>query len=122
MNDKFIEWLYKELKSRNLNQRQLAIIAGLSPGTISHVLGGSRNPGLDFCEKIAEAFDIPTVLVLEKAGIILKDDLRKDSDLLLLEHLFHSLNKQDRQLLLDFARMLKQKHVNESNKYNEPDQ
>lgn len=98
-----------------MNQRQLAIIAGLSPGTISHVLGGSRNPGLDFCEKIAEAFDIPTILVLEKAGIISIEDIGKDPDFLLLEHFYHSLDRQDRRLLVDFAKMLKHKRFVESN-------
>ena len=98
-----------------MSQRQLALIAGLSPGTISHVLGGSRNPGLDFCEKIANAFDIPIILVLEKAGIISREDIGRDSDMILLEHLYHSLNKQDRRLLIDFAKMLKQKYFIESN-------
>jgi len=115
VNDKFIEWLYKELKSRNMSQRQFALLAGLSPGTISHVLGGSRNPGLDFCEKIAEALDIPTILVLEKAEIISKEEIGKDTDFLLLEHLYHSLDKQDRRLLIDFAKMLKHKRFIESN-------
>jgi|LDZU01.1.fsa_nt_gi transcriptional regulator with XRE-family HTH domain len=114
VKDKFIEWLNNELKVRNINQRQLAINAGISPGTVSHILSGTRNPGPEFCEKVAKAFDIPVMVVLEKADILSAKVAEYDPDLIILEHLYYSLNKQDRRLLLDFAKMLKQKYLTDT--------
>lgn len=38
----FIDWLNKEMSSRELSQNKLAKMAGISQGAIGHVLAGRR--------------------------------------------------------------------------------
>jgi transcriptional regulator with XRE-family HTH domain len=105
--DALIELIDNELEERGWNRAELSRRSKVSEAHISRVMSQTYKPGPEFCEKIAKALDLPAVLVFEKAGIlptILTDD---DPDFKIVEHLYYLLNKQDRQLLIDFAKMLK---------------
>lgn len=70
INETFTNWLNAELEKREWNYSKLATKAKISKGTISHILSGRRNPGSDFCEKIARAFNIPPDEVYRRAGLL----------------------------------------------------
>lgn len=50
--------------------RELARRAGLTHVTISNVLNGARNPGVEFCLGVAKAFYEPPEIVFRRAGIL----------------------------------------------------
>ena len=66
----FVSWLEKELKARGWTMRELARRAGLTHVTISNVLNGTRNPGVEFCLGVARAFREPPELVFRRAGLL----------------------------------------------------
>ena len=68
----FGPWLLSELESRNLNQAELARRAKSTEATISRIILGKRNPSAKLCNAIAKVLELPSELVLDKAGIIRK--------------------------------------------------
>lgn len=66
----FARWLEKEIEAKGWTIRELARRAGLTHVTISNVLNGARNPGVDFCLGVAKAFRMPPELVFRRAGIL----------------------------------------------------
>lgn len=98
-----ISWIEEELNKRGWSIRELARRAGLSHASVSHVLNGYRNPGVDFCLGIAKAFSVSPISVLEKAKIIPKMD---DEDLSFRElwHHVRKLSYRDRVRLIQIAR------------------
>lgn len=65
-----MEWLNAEMTQRGWSQRQIARRAGVSQAAISRVLSGDNRPGLEVCEGIAKALDLPLTTVLIEAGLI----------------------------------------------------
>lgn len=72
----FVDWLVDELKARNVSQAELAKRSGMSQASISLVISGKRNPGIDFCNAVAKALNIPTEEVLSSAGLLPKKSIR----------------------------------------------
>lgn len=68
--ENFGDWLLKQLKDRNISQSELARLAGISKGTISNLINGTRGAGQDSLSAIAHALKLPPELVFEKAGIL----------------------------------------------------
>jgi transcriptional regulator with XRE-family HTH domain len=67
---RFSEWLSARLSERNLSQAELARRAGVTQATISLVLSENRNPGTEFCEKVARALRMPPEEVFRAAGLL----------------------------------------------------
>ena len=70
MNEKFLDWLNRELGERSWSKSELARKSGRVPSTVSKILNGQNKPGIDFCVGVAQAFGYPPEVVLRKAGII----------------------------------------------------
>lgn len=66
----FSEWLSEEIENSGLNQSELARLAGISRGAVSHLINGTRQPGPDICVSIAKALKLPPENVLRAAGIL----------------------------------------------------
>jgi len=98
-----ITWIEKGLDEKGWSLRELARRAELSHASVSHVLNGYRNPGVDFCNGIAKAFDVSPISVLALAGIIppLDDD---DVTFRELWHHVRRLSYRDRVRLIQIAR------------------
>ncbi len=65
----FAEWVNAQMKAREWNQAELAKQTGMSGAQVSRVLSRASGPGLEFCHKIAKAFDVPLEVVLQQAGL-----------------------------------------------------
>ena len=102
----FGDWLTEELKQRAWSQSELARRAGLSQVSVSHVIAGNRNPGCEFCVKVADGLGVSAVLVMRKAGILPPGP---DEDPALAELLAaaRGLTAEQLKQLLDFARFLR---------------
>lgn len=67
---KFTQWLEEEIETRGWTLRELGRRSGLTHVAISNVLNGVRNPGVEFCLKIARALQTPPELVFRCAGLL----------------------------------------------------
>ena len=100
--DELINWINKELLQRGWSIRELDRRSGISHATISRVLTGQRNPGVDFCKGMAKAFKTSPVVVLAKAGIIPPLD-DEDPSFRELWHHVRQLSYRDRARLIQIA-------------------
>lgn len=100
----FIEWLMKELNSRDWSQADLARQSGLTTAAISRILTGERNAGSDACQAIAHALGYPPETVYRAAGLLPpKPDQEIEFDE--WRHVLSQLSVRDRQELLSIARL-----------------
>ena len=106
MSQEFSDWIVEELKARSWSHSELARRAGLSQFAVSSVISGNRNPGCEFCVKVADGLGVSAVLVMRKAGILPPGP---DEDPALAELLAAAKGLTAEQLkqLLDFARFLR---------------
>lgn len=51
--------LIQERKKRNLTQKELASIIGVSASTITHLENGRTKPGLELSLRLQELFELP---------------------------------------------------------------
>lgn len=119
VDDNFSVWLNSEMRSRKINQVELARFSGLSQGTISKVLKKNYQPGINFCKGIAKAFGFPVELVMIKANMIsesIKDEEVMDQLLLEINQKIAYLPEEKKQQLLDFVDAIYEKEVKERNK------
>lgn len=102
----FATWIINELDRRGWNQSELARRAGLSPTAVSDVLSSRRNPGLVFCDGIAQAFKMPSEDVYRIAGL-LPGETDADPTLSKIQHLFSALQDEgSKQKALEFLQFL----------------
>jgi len=66
----FPEWLAGQLRSKNLRQQDIADRSGLTAATISRLLSGERQPGIDSLVAIAKALRVPREEVFKAAGVL----------------------------------------------------
>lgn len=68
--ENFGDWLLEQLKERNISQSELSRAAGISKGTISNLINGTKGKGPDSLTAIAHALKLPVDLVFEKAKML----------------------------------------------------
>ena len=68
--ERFAEWLNAQIQGRGWTQAEFARQASTTPATVSRVLSGENNPGLDFLQGVATAFNLQPEIVLRRAGIL----------------------------------------------------
>jgi transcriptional regulator with XRE-family HTH domain len=62
------------MKARDWRQKDLIVRSGVGSGLLSQILSGQRAPGVETCRRIAKAFGIPDIQVLEIAGLATDND------------------------------------------------
>ena len=111
-NDNFRDWLWKELDQRGMSQSDITRQSKIkiSPGAISHVLNGTRDPGPEFCKAIASAFNYSPEYVFRKAGILPKEK-NKTPTLEEANELMEQLPEEYQQQALALIRFLHESHA-----------
>lgn len=112
MNNEFINWINRELEERGWSQQELSRRAGLSQSAISMVLNG-REPGWDFCEKIAGPLGKSTRAVMELAGKLERPPSVGDPHLDNLLDIAQNLDENRLQQTLNFARFMWKQQADE---------
>ena len=103
----FPQWLLTEINERGWSQGELARRAGITQGAVSHILGGMRSPGPEFCKAVAKALGYPPEVVFRKAGILPpKPPQNEETEIAL--HLLNQLPPEKRQAALQFLKFLAQ--------------
>lgn len=100
----FSEWIKDELNKRNMSQADLSRSSGLSIAQISHVVNMQSPPGQKALEAIARAFGYPPEQVYRAAGL-LPQLLPEDATFEDWKFVLNQLPEEDRQELLEFARL-----------------
>ena len=77
--ERFAEWLNAQIQGRGWTQAEFARQASTTPATVSRVLSGENNPGLDFLQGVATAFNLQPEIVLRniKDPIEVREIIRK---------------------------------------------
>jgi transcriptional regulator with XRE-family HTH domain len=70
MQTDFVIWLTEEMNERGWSNSELARRAEIVPSTISSVISGRNQPGLELCIGVARAFNYPPERVLRQAGLL----------------------------------------------------
>lgn len=65
----FGEWLVEELEKRDISQSELARMSGLSRGTISNIISGTRGVSTESLAAIARVLKKPPEELYQMAGI-----------------------------------------------------
>ena len=65
-------WILDELDKRDWTPAILSKKAEINPGSLSHILNGSRKPGPDVCTSIANALGVSPETVFRAAGLLPK--------------------------------------------------
>lgn len=117
--ERFSDWLLKELKTRNMNQSDLAHAAKLGSGTISNIMNGNRKVGQDTLSKIAIALNLPAETVFRAAGLLTPKS-EEDEIIEQINHLAKDLPEQEQQDILEFIklrhRLTEEREKNEAKK------
>ncbi len=107
-NDKFSDWLNKEMSEQGLNDAELARRAKLTRATIGNYRNRKiKKPDNETLKSIADGLRISDVTVFRKAGIL---DPVDETDEIIVEFLsnFKGLSLIDKQETLEYVRMKKQ--------------
>jgi len=108
----FSEWLTNRVERHGWSFNELARRSGISSAMISLVVTGQRNPGIDFCNGVAVAFNFPLEFIFRKAGIL--PPLPDDDTLTRLAETARILAPTDRDTLLRIAQALAQREPQEA--------
>jgi transcriptional regulator with XRE-family HTH domain len=108
----FQGWLWEELEKRGMSQRDITRKSKIkiSPGAISHILSGTRDPGPEVCKAIASALNYPPEYVFRKAGILPEQE-ETDPKLAEANQLLKELPEEYRGQALSLIRFLHDNHV-----------
>lgn len=90
------------LHSRNLTQKEIAAICGVSTSTVSTWSKGINMPRMDKLERLAAYFDLPASSLIEMR----EPEPGFDDFTYAMQNEFQELSEDDRQLLLALARQL----------------
>ncbi len=101
----FTQWLLEEMKAREWSQAELARKSKVSESHLSHVLSGRRRPKIEFCNRVARAFDLPSEVVARKAGLLPPAKEKLDSLDKEWQHIMDQAQGQsERRQLIELAR------------------
>ena len=89
---------------RKLSQGELAAKCGLPPSSVSHFEAGKRKPSFDNLRKLASALSVTTDYLLGRVERIDTPTPAADADVLFRNA--QSLSDKDRDLAMDFIKML----------------
>lgn len=71
------EWFRDRLANIKMSQRKLAAHLDLDPAAVSLMLRGDRKITSSEAQRIADLFTVPVTEILRRAGIDVRDDVRK---------------------------------------------
>lgn len=70
MSEELIKWVNRQLRIKDISQRELAKKAGVSHSLISNAMRGERPVTWDFCKAVSRGLNEPIWDVLKLAGFL----------------------------------------------------
>jgi transcriptional regulator with XRE-family HTH domain len=123
MEKSFSQWLDQRLDERGWSRADLSRRSGISEAALSLLYSGAREPGKKMCAGIADALHLNHDDVFRAAGL-LPAKPSDDETVSEIMHISHTLTEENRQDVLDYARLRLEKQEKEqsgkrSNKRNQ---
>lgn len=105
----FKKRIREALELRELTQGELAEKTGLKPSAVSHFASGTRKPSFDNLKRIANALEVTTDYLIGRS-----DDPEGASESMseLNRHMQKIKSAEDREMAVNFVKMLAQKNKN----------
>jgi len=100
----FASWLQNQMDERGYSQAELARLSKIKAASISRIMNGTRNVGPDVSKAIAQALQLDEDIVFRAAGLM-KMKPNSDETVSEITTIYHSLDDDNRQDLLDYARL-----------------
>lgn len=100
----FIEWLKKQIESRNWSQAEFARQTNLSPAQVTRLLNGERGVGENGIIAIAHAFKLSPEAVFRAAGILPQQTANNET-IEQINYLTKELPTDEQQGILEFVKM-----------------
>lgn len=94
--ENFGGWLLEEIEKRGLSQSDLVRMAGISRGTLSNIISGTRGVGNESMVAIANALKISPITIFRKAGL-LPDDKNSEASFDDWQHILSQLTKDEQE-------------------------
>jgi transcriptional regulator with XRE-family HTH domain len=105
---KFQDWVQSEMDKRGWNQSDLARHANTTRSSINGILTGGKGVGIDLCDSIARAFQIPTETALRAAGFLPQKSENNELVDQILEQV-NVLDYEDQEEVLQIARLIRER-------------
>lgn len=106
--ERLVEWLEAELKNRQWKPADLARAAKLPDATISRILNGRTQAGVEACNALAKALNEPPEKVFRLAGLLPPLPAAEDTTTRELIDIIKELSPATREELLKYVRFLYQ--------------
>lgn len=102
-------WVLNELDKRDWTPATLSKKSGINPGSLSHILNGSRNPGPDICTAIADALGYPQEQVFRAAGLLRPLPYGEDATFREILESVRQMTVEERKEILEYTLWKKQR-------------
>ncbi len=116
-NETFIQWLNQELDKRDWTRGKLARVGGFSHVALVNIYNGKRGPGVEICEKIARALQIPPETVFRQAGL-LPNDIDASPEFEKLKYWFGQMTNEEQEAFLEQGRAIVNVRKNRPKEWN----
>ncbi len=108
--------IVKELrKKKGIQQKELAIIAGVAQPTVSEWELNKKDPSGDRLKRLAEYFGVDELVILGKGVVDLTSEVRKipqTPEAIAISEYVDQMPKEQRDTVLNIVRILAEKHQN----------
>lgn len=111
----FGEWLAEELKIREMSQADLARISPLTRATISNLINGTRGPGPDAINALADSLKLDPEYVMRVAGLLPPERGEPSAATQEVIRLMEHIPARDQQHLLEIVRAYTRRYLPEQN-------
>lgn len=99
--ENFGDWLIKEIENRNWSQSDLVKAAGISRGTLSNIISGTRGTGEKSLISIANALNISPITIFRKAGML--PEVGEQSSMDDWQHVLDQLSPEEQEEIRQIA-------------------
>ena len=105
-----ISFIEEELSRREWSKADLSRKSRISQAHISRILNGDYQPGLDFYNSMAVAFDLSLEYILRISGIL--ETTPQNNPIIEQTHvILDKLDKSEQELVLGFIQLLKSRKI-----------
>ena len=115
MNHTFGERLKQIRLDRNMSQEELALLLGTSKQVISRYETNQRTPKITVANEYAEKLGVPLNVLLGEDSVDSNDDITFDDFTYALHAETQDLTEENKQKLLEMARLFKLSQKNKDN-------
>ena len=106
MSTSFGAWLLSTMEREHVSQKQLADLVGVTPGHVSHLVTGRREPTKELIGKICHALHVPPEQGLRAAGAI-PERSPEDEAVEEFKEIYNEMSPDERRAYMEIGRAMR---------------